>query len=340
MKWIVAIALVAILFVIASFARSIYTDFLWYGELGFRGIYIKVLTTRIALFAVGFIVTAILLAISLLTINRNTSGPGGLPIPEDLAKIAGRLLTIIAIAATLIIGIVMGSFFASKWELFLRFTNAANFGVTDPLYGKDLSFYIFELPTYSFIQGWLLAVAIVVGIASAVLAFANFTLRGVSFTLTSTIRNQLIIIGSIIVLIVSIGFWIDRLELVHSDGGVVYGATYSDVYAEKIALLVLSILGVIVAAAMIIGAFLKNIKISIAPLGLWVILIFALGSAWPSIVQQFSVNPQEFVKEQKYIEDNIEYTRIGFGLNSIDEAFYETEGSVTSDLINANLKSV
>ena len=340
MKWIVAIALVAILFVIASFARSIYTDFLWYGELGFRGIYIKVLTTRIALFAVGFIVTAILLAISLLTINRNTSGPGGLPIPEDLAKIAGRLLTIIAIAATLIIGIVMGSFFASKWELFLRFTNAANFGVTDPLYGKDLSFYIFELPTYSFIQGWLLAVAIVVGIASAVLAFANFTLRGVSFTLTSTIRNQLIIIGSIIVLIVSIGFWIDRLELVHSDGGVVYGATYSDVYAKKIALLVLSILGVIVAAAMIIGAFLKNIKISIAPLGLWVILIFALGSAWPSIVQQFSVNPQEFVKEKIYIEDNIEYTRIGFGLNSIDEAFYETEGSVTSDLINANLKSV
>ena len=340
MKWIVAIALVAILFVLASFARSIYTDFLWYGELGFRGIYIKVLTTRIALFAVGFIVTAILLAISLLTINRNTSGPGGLPIPEDLAKIAGRLLTIIAIAATLIIGIVMGSFFASKWELFLRFTNAANFGVTDPLYGKDLSFYIFELPTYSFIQGWLLAVGIIVGIASAVLAFANFTLRGVSFTLTSTIRNQLIIIGSIIVLIVSIGFWIDRLELVHSDGGVVYGATYSDVYAKKIALLVLSILGVIVAAAMIIGAFLKNIKISIAPLGLWIILIFALGSAWPSIVQQFSVNPQEFVKEQKYIEDNIEYTRIGFGLNSIDEAFYETEGSVTSDLINANLKSV
>ena len=115
MKWIIAIALVAILFVLASFARSIYTDFLWYGELGFRGIYIKVLTTRIALFAVGFIVTAILLAISLLTINRNTSGPGGLPIPEDLAKIAGRLLTIIAIAATLIIGIVMGSFFASKW---------------------------------------------------------------------------------------------------------------------------------------------------------------------------------------------------------------------------------
>ena len=340
MKWIIAIALVAILFVLASFARSIYTDFLWYGELGFRGIYIKVLTTRIALFAVGFIVTAILLAISLLTINRNTSGPGGLPIPEDLAKIAGRLLTIIAIAATLIIGIVMGSFFASKWELFLRFTNAANFGVTDPLYGKDLSFYIFELPTYSFIQGWLLAVGIIVGIASAVLAFANFTLRGVSFTLTSTIRNQLIIIGSIIVLIVSIGFWIDRLELVHSDGGVVYGATYSDVYAKKIALLVLSILGVIVAAAMIIGAFLKNIKISIAPLGLWVILIFALGSAWPSIVQQFSVNPQEFVKEQKYIEDNIEYTRIGFGLNSIEEAFYETEGSVTSDLINANLKSV
>jgi len=208
------------------------------------------------------------------------------------------------------------------------------------LYGKDLSFYIFELPTYSFIQGWALALGIIIGAATGVLAFANFTLRGVNFTLTPAIRNQLIIIGAFVVTIVSIGLWIDRLELVHSDGGVVYGATYADVYAKKLALLILSILGILVAAIMIVGALLGKMRISIAPVGLWVILIFALGSAWPSVVQQFSVNPQEFVKEKQYIEDNIEYTRIGFGLNAIDETFYETEGDITSELIEANLKTV
>ena len=339
-KWIILIAAIAILLVLASFARSIYTDFLWYGELGFRGIYIKVLTTRIVLFAVGFVVTAILLALSLILINRKTSGPGGLPIPEDLAKIANRLVLIVSIIAIVVIGLIMGSFFSSKWELFLRFTNAASFGVTDPLYGKDLSFYIFELPTYSFIQGWALALGIVIGVATGVLAFANFTLRGVNFTLTPAIRNQLIIIGAFVVIIVSIGLWIDRLELVHSDGGVVYGATYADVYAKKVALLILSILGLLVAAIMVVGALIGKMRISIAPVGLWVILIFALASAWPSVVQQFSVNPQEFVKEKQYIEDNIEYTRIGFGLNAIDETFYETEGDITSELIEANLKTV
>ena len=245
-----------------------------------------------------------------------------------------------SIIAIVVIGLIMGSFFSSKWELFLRFTNAASFGVTDPLYGKDLSFYIFELPTYSFIQGWALALGIIIGAATGVLAFANFTLRGVNFTLTPAIRNQLIIIGAFVVTIVSIGLWIDRLELVHSDGGVVYGATYADVYAKKLALLILSILGILVAAIMIVGALLGKMRISIAPVGLWVILIFALGSAWPSVVQQFSVNPQEFVKEKQYIEDNIEYTRIGFGLNAIDETFYETEGDITSELIEANLKTV
>ena len=246
----------------------------------------------------GFVVTAILLGLSLLLINRKTSGPGGLPIPEDLAKIANRLVLIVSIIAIVVIGLIMGSFFSSKWELFLRFTNAASFGVTDPLYGKDLSFYIFELPTYSFIQGWALALGIIIGAATGVLAFANFTLRGVNFTLTPAIRNQLIIIGAFVVTIVSIGLWIDRLELVHSDGGVVYGATYADVYAKKLALLILSILGILVAAIMIVGALLGKMRISIAPVGLWVILIFALGSAWPSVVQQFSVNPQEFVKEK------------------------------------------
>ena len=68
-KWVILAAAVVILVVLASFARSIYTDFLWYGELGFRGIYIKVLTTRIVLFAAGFVVTAILLGLRLLLIN-------------------------------------------------------------------------------------------------------------------------------------------------------------------------------------------------------------------------------------------------------------------------------
>tara|TARA_Y100001960_G_scaffold333506_1_gene439035 strand:- start:2402 stop:4546 length:2145 start_codon:yes stop_codon:yes gene_type:complete len=149
-----------------------------------------------------------------------------------------------------------------------------------------------------------------------------------------------LVLGAIAVLIISAGYWIDRLELVRSDQGIVFGAAYADVFARQPAFLILCITGVLVAIIMLVGSFMGKMRLSLAPVGIWVILIIALGTIWPSVVQQFSVDPDEFVKEKKYIERNIEFTKLGFGLEAIDETFYQAEGEITPELIQENIPTV
>jgi uncharacterized membrane protein (UPF0182 family) len=127
---------------------------------------------------------------------------------------------------------------------------------------------------------------------------------------------------------------------VRSDQGIVFGAAYADVFARQPAFLILCITGVLVAIIMLVGSFMGKMRLSLAPVGIWVILIIALGTIWPSVVQQFSVDPDEFVKEKKYIERNIEFTKLGFGLEAIDETFYQAEGEITPELIQENIPTV
>jgi hypothetical protein len=91
---------------------------------------------------------------------------------------------------------------------------------------------------------------------------------------------------------------------------------------------------------MLLGSFLGKIKLSLAPVGVWVILIIGLGTVWPSVVPHFSVGPNEFVKETKYIERNIEFTKLGFGLQAIEETLYEAEGEITAELMAENIPTV
>ncbi|MDC0035742.1 UPF0182 family protein [Chloroflexi bacterium] len=339
-KWVtLALLLIPIIFLL-WLARGIFTDYLWFSTLGFEDIFITVLMTKIILFAIGFFFVFVFVLGNLFYINKKTSGPIEAPIPDNLLGILAKLVLLGCLLISLVLAVILGSVLASKWELFLRFSNAAVFGVNDPLYSNDISFYVFELPIYSFLQGWFLASTAATIVATGALAFLNFTLRGTAFTLTTHLRNHLIILGSIAVLLISFGYWIDRWELVRSEQGIVYGAAYADVFARQPAYLILCALGVLVSLIMLVGTFLGKIKLSLAPVGLWVILIIALGTVWPSVVQQFSVDPDEFVKEKKYIERNIEFTKLGFGLEAIDETFYQAEGEITADLIQENIPTV
>ena len=245
-----AAILIGLIF-LSSIGRGVVTDWLWFGELGFRGIFVKVIFTKVILFIVGFVVTSVLVGVALIVAKKASSGSVDAPIPESLVSVITKVILIGGVLASIILGIIFGSLFSGQWELFLRFTNAATFGISDPVYGRDISFFVFALPMYSFIQSWIFGVGVVCLIGSAIIAFGTYTMRGVSFTLTPALRNHFVIIGALLVLVASVGLWIDRLELVHSDGGVVFGATYADIHSKQPALLITSILGLLTAAGMI-----------------------------------------------------------------------------------------
>ena len=339
-RWGAVIIGLIVIFGMFSFARGIYTDLLWFEALDLRSIFVKVAVTRIALFAVGAVIAAIVLSISFRVGYLHTRGAVTLPLPEDVTSFVSRIVVWGSIVAVLLLSLIFGSVLSSQWELFLRFTNAVSFGQSEPVYGQDLSFYIFSLPVYSFIQGWILGLGIVTLIGTIALHFINYTLRGASYEFTGRVIIHLSVIGALIMLTIAAGHWFDRLALVLSEDGNVFGAAYADLNARKPALLIMTIVAVAAAILMLANIYFRGLRIVVGSVILWIVLGLVLTTAWPTLIQQFSVTPNEFAREQPYISRNIEFTRQAFALNRIEEDFYPAESEVSADLIQDNLKTV
>ena len=340
LKWGAVLLVIVALFVISSVARSIYTDLLWYDALGFKSVYTTILTTRIIIFLVGATVFAVLASVSLWFGLKQSKGEVTLPLPPEIVGLLGKAVVFGTIGVGAILSAIFGAVFASRWETFLRFTNAVDFRLVDPVYNKSISFFVFDLPMLTFVQGWLLGALIVVLLATLVLHFVNYTLRGVNFTLTPMMKLHLSIIGALIMFVIAGGHWLDRWELVLSDQGVVFGAAFADLNARKPALLILTIVASASAILMLVNAYMRSVRVLVGAVALWLVLAILLGAAWPALMQQFSVTPNEFVKEQEFIDRNIKFTRQGFALDRIEEQFYPAETEITADLVRENIKTV
>ena len=339
-RWGAIIIGLIVIFGIFSFARGIYTDLLWFEALDLRSIFVKVAVTRIALFAIGAVIAAIVLSVSFRVGYMHTRGTVTLPLPEDVTSFVSRIVVWGSVVAVLLLSLIFGSVLSSQWELFLRFTNAVPFGQSEPVYGQDLSFYIFSLPVYSFIQGWILGLGIVTLIGTIALHFINYTLRGASYEFTGRVIIHLSVIGALIMLTIAAGHWFDRLALVLSEDGNVFGAAYADLNARKPALLIMTIVAVAAAILMLANIYFRGLRIVVGSVVMWIVLGLVLSTAWPALIQQFSVTPNEFAREQPYISRNIEFTRQAFALNRIEEDFYPAESEVSAELIQDNLKTV
>ena len=340
MKWGLVVIGLIVLFGIFSFGRGVYTDLLWFDTLGFRAVFLKVTVTRIALFAFGAVVAAVVLSVSVRIAHMQSSGEVNLPIPPEVIPTLRKAVLWGSIIVIIILSLIFGSVLAARWELFLRFTNSVPFGQLDPVYGQDLGFYIFNLPVYSFVQGWILGLGIVALLATVGLNFINFSLRGTSYSLNGARLAHLSVIAAVIMLTMAAGHWLDRWALVLSEDGAVFGATFADLNARRPALLIMTIIAIAAAILLAANVYLRELRLVLGAVVLWVVLGLVLNSAWPALIQQFSVTPNEFVRESPYILRNIELTRQAFALDRIEEAFFQAEAEVSPDLIRDNIKTI
>ncbi len=183
-KWGLVILALVLVFVAANFLKSIYTDWLWFGQLGLRGVYAKIILSKIVLFVVGMIGMGIVLAVSLYFANRLSAGGELVAVPNEVRDLVKKLVVWGAVGAGLLLSVIFGAIAASEWETWLRFSNSTPFGTLDPVYNKDVSFYVFRLPFYNFLHGWLLGAAVVSLLATVGLYFVNFSLQDRGFVLT------------------------------------------------------------------------------------------------------------------------------------------------------------
>ena len=344
LRWIIPLGALLLLWIGGSVAANIYTDWLWYDNLGYLSVFTTILTTRIVLFALGAIIFLAVFSVNVYLAQRYSphgiAPQAALNIPLEALNWARRLVVVGIVIGAILLALVFGGASSGAWETMLRFTNAASFGLVDPLFERDVSFYIFNLPLYRFIQGWALGVLVVNGLVVLGIYAINFALGGFQFTVTRTMRAHLSGLGIGVFLLLAFGYWLSVQELVYSAGGAAYGASYADVAVRLPALRLLIALSVGVALLLAANVYLKGTILPIIGAGVWFAVLILGTGALPSLVQRFQVDPNEFAREETYIARTIDMTRAGFAIadDRLDQQNYvtEVESVITQELLDAN----
>jgi uncharacterized protein len=321
---VLIVALVVALGVVAQVV-PFYTDWLWFVEVGYTGVFWTTLSLRGALFTAVAVGVLVFLWTNL-TFAARTAAPDVLWELEDQLGLPGRVVIEPLIRRFLpivlsLIAVVSGLRSTTHWQTVLGYSNAQPFHTTDPVFGYDLSVFVFRLPLWRLIHGW--ALALVAG--TMLLTLVVYVLQR-SLVLTTRgprlaggARTHLLLLGAVLLALKGVGFWLDRYEIVFSSRGVVFGASYTDVYATLpvlFGLTMLAALASLACAAQVARPGLRLVGASLILLAaMWVV---GLG-LYPALLQTYRVKPNELAFERPFIEHNIRMTRQAYGLDRIAE---------------------
>ena len=314
--------IVALLLSARGLAR-IYTDYLWFKEVGFSDTWRSLIEAKLfpaVIFAVLFF---ILLYVNLIVADRlaplaRSTGPED-EIIERYRSIVDPYAGRIRFGVAVFFAIVMGSGVASQWRDWILFSNASTFGVKDPQFHKDIGFYVFRLPFLQFIASWIFAALLVVLIITAVFHYLNggIRLQTPFQRVTPQVKVHISVILALMALTKTFQYYLSRFGLTLSHRGTVDGATYTDVKAQLPALNLLMLISIAAAILFIANIFRKGWVFPIIAVGLWGFISIVVGTVYPAIIQRFVVQPNEFAREETYIKRNIEATRSAFGLDAV-----------------------
>jgi hypothetical protein len=311
-----------VLFLVLGSAVGLAVDGLWFAELGYREVFRTGLVARIIVRAVAglfmlafFFVNLRLAAGSFGSIRRRISN---IEIHEE---IPGRYLNLMALGGAAFLALLFSAAIGGSWLDILMWWHRQSFGLVDPLHARDVGFYVFELPVHRLIQSVLfllvisvLVVLAVIYVTSGGLEITENRLRFRDGPLRHMVANV-----ALLFLILAWGYRLDLLELVFSDRGVVYGASYADVHAQVLGYRVLTALALAGFGVTIYDLFRRRYTLTLTAVGALILGAIVLKGLYPGAVQQFEVEPNEIVKEAPYIARNIAYTRRAFDLDAIVE---------------------
>ncbi len=331
-KWIVGIVVVVLVVLIlsASWLSTFYTDYLWYDEVGYTSVFWKRIVTQIWLFFAFGLLFFVLFYGNIWLAKRFTpryeKPPQGVSTMEETVahfrESAGKWLGRGLLIASALISFVVGWTSSSQWENVLKYFDHASFGKIDPVFGKDLGYYVFEFPFLRYFSGWLFASLVAMLIVAAVVHFLygaiNFNAaKGERFA--THVKVHLSVLAAVILLLQAWRFRLDMFGLLHSSRGTITGASYTDVHAQIPAYWIL-----IAACFVCAGFFVLNIryrgwKLPLAGVVGIVAVSLLAGALYPFIVQNYVVKPKELDREREYIGYNIEFTQDAYRIQDEGE---------------------
>ncbi|MEK9578095.1 MAG: UPF0182 family protein, partial [Aquiluna sp.] len=319
--------LAAIVFALLS-AAGIYTDWLWFEQLGFEVVFITQIMAQVISFLVGFVVMTAVIAVGLMLAWRTR--PIYLRMPEEspfqaYQQLLESLRKIVMFGVPALIGVGGGLVVAREWQTILLFLNGGEFGTTDAHFGLDAGFYIFDLPFLTFTVGYLsgavfLAALINLGVH---VVYGGIRFSGREIAVSKPARVQLSILIAAYLLLQGISLWFDQYSTAVTSGTLFTGVNYADANAVIPGLQILALISAAVAVTFLITAFIARWRLAIISTALMVVSSLVLGGLYPWVVQTFIVVPNERTLESPYLQNNIESTRSAFGIDGVEVVDYD-----------------
>jgi len=325
-KTMIIIATVVVLFIVLSVSKEIYTEWLWFGSLGYSDIYTTVLKARVLIFFSAAVLFCslflgnLLLAAHLAPSNEIHFWPWTIVVGQ-----LQRISKLGVILATTLLSVIFGSAAQGNWMLVLSFFNRQPFSVADPIFHKNVGFYVFSLPFLDMLRNWIFGALTVTLLGSAVVYLLGYTTQRLKFDFARPVMAHVGGLGMAILGLFAWDYWLGIWELVFSKRGVVFGASYTDIHAKLPAQWILLAVVLICMVVVMVSILRRRFRWSLYAVVGWVVLSIVVGQIFPSFVQRFQVQPNELGLEKPYIEYNIQSTREAFGLSDVEEEAFPAE---------------
>src|SRR5208337_2161881 len=336
-RFLLILGVFAAIFFGGRTALSYYVDVLWFGSLGYGDVFWKTLSLQWGIFAAFAAATFVILYGSFVALKRahlpdlpsgHTILIGGQPLKLPVESV----LRLIALGIALVIAAATGGAMLAEWPTLALFWYAPpTSGAIDPIFGKSLNFFLFALPAWQLIVGWLLTLAVITCGLAVFFVLIGGGARMLSGGLSRSVRlplRGLSITFAGLLLIGATRVYLDRFGALLEDHTIFGGVTYTDAHVTLPGLLV-------VCAALVLGALIAAVNAVRVPRGRWLIAaalpaavcyVVLQGVGW--YVSSFIVKPNELVRERPYIVYNTDLTRQAYGLNRVAQREFPAETTV------------
>ena len=337
------IFLVTVGLTLASTLIHLLTESWWFETVGFSDVFWTRIIWQVTIWIATFVIYGLFLWFNYwlalhFTRNRAFSFLEG----SELERYTQKIAHYIALMLIFLISLSAANTSAVNWETILKYFHASSFNLIEPIYNKDIAFYIFHLPLYKDFQNWLF---VLLGIG-LVFALVVYVLKGtVGFDwqwktvtvnrqwqklVTKNLKTHISFLLAAIAFTIALDFWLERYDLLSSSHGVVWGAGYTDLHGRLFAYWVMGIGSLILGTLLLIAIWLRRFLFSFYGIAIYLVVLILVNGFYPDLQQQFVVEPNELAKELPYIRHNIAFTRQAYDLAKVNSTNYTVSSQLTT----------
>ena len=336
-------------FSIARAVATFFTNYLWFDSVDLNSVWLKILITKSALVAATSLLAFAFIFINLMLAVRATpvmdifeSFDSQDPLSRFREFVNERFLKY-RLWGAIGLSLFLGAGASQLWEQVLLFLNQKSFGVTDPIFQNDISSYVFGLPLYRLFVSWGFQLVIFTSVIIVLFFIATGALQlrpGRLPEVSSGAKAHLSVLLAFVAVLKAFAYRLDSMELLYSPRGKVFGASYTDAVAHLPALNLLILISLFGAVLLLVNIKRRGWLLPATAISLWLAVSIIVGGVVPAAIQRFRVLPDELNKELPYVESHINYTRLAYGLDSIEEKSFEASPDLTEDDISDNSQTV